>query len=273
MRNRSPLAITLFWIAVALLFSGVVYFLYEDGKTAALQYLTGYLLEKSLSLDNIFVISAIFASYAIPTHLQRRILTWGILTAVILRGIMILFGLALIKEFTWIFYLFGAILLFSGLQMLIKKKLESVDKKNIVIRVASSIFPVTPNLEGEAFFCRKNGKWMMTPLFLALLQVETADLIFAMDSIPAIFAITLDPFIVFTSNIFAILGLRALYFVIEPLLGRFHYLKASLALILVFIGLKMLLQDFYHISNLTSLAVIVAILSGGVIFSYFLQKR
>lgn len=263
---RKPLLLSLFWVVVALLFTGVVYFIYGN-TTAPLQYLTGYLLEKSLSLDNIFVISAIFSSYAIPTRLQQRVLTWGIISAVILRGLMILFGLVLIKEFSWIFYIFGALLLYSGLHMLVKKELETVDKKNLAVRIAGAFFPLTDKLDGEKFFTRKSGKWLMTPLFIALLQVETADIIFAMDSIPAIFAITTDPFIVFTSNIFAILGLRALFFVIDPFLKRFHYLKASLALILVFIGMKMLLQDLYHISNLTSLLTIIVILSGGVLLS------
>jgi TerC family integral membrane protein len=257
---------SLFWICLALLFNVVVYFIYENGKEAALQFFTGYLLEKSLSLDNIFVISLIFSYYQIPLQYQQRVLTWGILTAAVLRGIMIYLGLALVHAFAWLLYLLGLFLLISGLRLLFYDKSEKITE-NRLIAVLSRFFPITRQIHQERFFVKENGVWKMTPLLLALLQIETADVIFAIDSIPAIFAITMDPFIVYTSNIFAILGLRALYFALASMIERFRYLKTSLALILAYVGFKMLIVDFYKIPNLWSLLIILSLLVFGILFS------
>jgi tellurite resistance protein TerC len=271
---------TLFWVSLALLFNLAVYYIYEhgsimdsslmipkSGKEAALQFFTGYLIEESLSLDNVFVISLIFSYYRIPLKFQHRVLVWGILSAAILRGVLILFGTSLVQSFSWILYVFGLFLLLSGLRLLFYEGGTKISEDNAVIKLARRFFPVSNKLEHQFFFIRENGVLMMTPLFLALLQVETADVVFAVDSIPAIFAITLDPFIVYTSNIFAIFGMRSLYFTLAPLIQRFRYLKFSLSLILVFIGAKMLMVDFYKIPNLYSLFIISALLMGGVIFS------
>lgn len=267
---------SLFWIALALLFNCAIYFIYEfhtfegnflipkSGKDAATEFFTAYLLEKSLSLDNIFIISMIFSYHNIPLKFQQRVLSIGILTATVLRGIMIFLGLALVDYFSWILYLLGLFLLITGLRLLFFKGEE---KKLEEAPFLSRFFPITEKLHDEKFFIKANGIWKMTPLMLALWQIETADLIFAIDSIPAVFAITLDPFIVLTSNIFAIFGLRSLYFALAAMIERFRFLKPCLAIILCFVGFKMVIVDFYHISNLASLAVIVAILAAGVILS------
>lgn len=283
-RMRDALGWSAFWIFLALLFNVAVYFIYEygtfssllipkPGKEAALQFFTGYLLEKSLSLDNIFVISLIFSYYRIPLKYQQRVLTWGILSATILRGAMILLGIALVHKFAWLLYALGLFLFLTGLKLLFSADKGMNMEKNRVVQFLSRFFPITHKLDKERFFINEKGVWMMTPLFLALAQIEVADVIFAIDSIPAIFAITLDPFIVLTSNVFAILGLRALYFALASMIERFHYLKSSLAIILAYVGLKMMVADLYKISNLWSLLVIVAILAGGVLLSLFFPKK
>lgn len=271
---REALLWSLFWICLALLFNVGVFFIYEygveiphekPGSQAALEFFTGYVLEKSLSLDNIFVFSMIFSYYHIPLKYQRRVLTLGISGAVIMRGIFIVLGIGLIHLFSWMIYLFGAILIWSGYYFF--KEAPKFSEENFFIKCANRIFPIASKDYGGKFFIKREGRWMMTPCFLTLLQIETADLIFAVDSIPAIFAITLDPFIVFTSNIFAILGLRSLYFSLAPLMNRFSYLKPAIALILIFIGIKMILADLYPIPNVVSLFVITLLLVGSIVLS------
>ena len=285
MSLSQALGLSLFWITLALLFNVAIYFIYEyellfdtlqihpkSGHTAAIEFFTGYLLEKSLSLDNIFVISLIFGIYKVPSHLQHRVLMWGILTAAFLRGILILLGVAIVETFSWILYLFGALIIFSGIKLLTDKGIEFSDHSRIK-KIVQYFIPLAPAIQGENFFIKHEGMWKMSPLFLAFLQIETADVVFALDSIPAIFAITLDPFIIYTSNIFAIFGLRALYFALAPLIDRFRFIKSSLSLILIYIGIKMLSSKFYEISNLTSLIIIIGLLVGGVVLSMLLKKE
>lgn len=269
-----------FWVALALLFNVAVYFIYEygslensfflepkSGSEAALQFFTGYLLEKSLSLDNIFVISLIFVHHHIPLRSQHKVLVTGILTAALLRGLLIFFGISLVHRFSFVLYFFGAFLVISGYRLLIAREKKEILEDSLSTKIALFFLPLTKELHGDAFFVKVGSFWKMTPLFLALLQIEVADLIFAIDSIPAIFTITLDPFIVYTSNIFAIFGLRALYFSLAPLIDRFSLMKSALAMLLIFVGVKMLIADIYHISNIASLLIIVAILGGGIFFS------
>lgn len=285
--TREALAWTALWIAVALAFNVGVYFLYQHhwlglgqeigheltGKQAALQFLTGYVVEKSLSLDNIFVIAFIFAYFCVPPQLQHRVLFWGVVGALVLRGLMIAAGAALIHRFDWAVYLFGGLLLFTAVKMLLTRHEHLEPEKNPLVRLARRFYPVTPGFEGQRFFARMNGKRAITPLFLALLVVESADVLFAVDSVPAIFAITRDPFLVFTSNVFALLGLRSLYFVLAALLGKFRYLKVSLVFVLAFVGVKMLLSHHYAIPTLVSLAVIAGLLSTGVLASWLGAHR
>jgi tellurite resistance protein TerC len=238
-----------------------------DGHTAALQFLTGYLLEQSLSLDNVFVIALIFSYFRVPLQYQHRVLFWGILGALLMRGAMIGLGAALISRFDWVVYVFGGILIVTAARMLMAGDEEPEPEKNWLIRVARRIYPVTPELHAEKFFVIAGGQRIATPLFLVLLMVESTDVLFAVDSIPAIFAVTQDPFLVFTSNVFAILGLRNLYFAIAPLLDRFKYLKHSLVFILAFVGVKMLLSHTYPIPTPISLSMIVGILGVGVLAS------
>ncbi|MEX2170698.1 MAG: TerC family protein [Pirellulales bacterium] len=272
---------TLFWIAVALMFNVMIYFLYEQnwlgwtdsewhnltGQEAAIQFFTGYVIEKSLSVDNIFVIALIFTYFAIPIQNQRRVLFWGIFGAVVLRGIMIALGTVLLKRFEWLEYVFGALLLFSASKMLFMREGELEPEKSFAVRMVRRFYPVAPHFDGHRFFTLVDGKKAATRLFLALVLVETSDVIFAIDSIPAVFAVTKDPFIVFTSNIFAILGLRALYFAVAGMLVRFRYLRTALVVLLAFVGTKMLLGHYIHISNVISLAIILTILMVGVVAS------
>ncbi len=276
------LAWTAVWIALALMFNVGIYFLYElnpsgwdidteqlTGTEAALQFFTGYLVEKSLSIDNIFVIAMIFAHFQVPLAEQHRVLFWGILGAVVLRGIMIFGGIALLEQFAWLVYLLGAMLIFSAASMLVMRHDRLPPKENFIIRLVRRLYPITADFHGSRFFVRVDGVRTATPLFLALVLVEASDVTFAIDSIPAIFAITRDPFIVFTSNVFAILGLRSLYFVLAGLMEKFRYLKMSLAFLLAFVGVKMLLVHHYPIPNLVSLAVIGGILAVGILASIF----
>jgi tellurite resistance protein TerC len=253
------------WILLALLFNAGIY-LYA-GSDLALQFFTGYLIEKSLSVDNIFVFVLLFTRFQVPTTYQHRVLFWGVLGALVMRGALILLGTALISAFHWIFYIFGAFLLFTGIRMAFSKEESVQPEKNPALKLARRVFPVTPDYEGEHFWVRRAGRVMATPLLLVLVVVETTDLIFALDSIPAIFAVTQNAFLVYTSNVFAILGLRSLYFVFAHAMGRFSYLKPGLAVILCFVGAKMILADLYHISTLLSLVVIACILLIAVIAS------
>lgn len=271
---------TAIWVSLALAFNVGVYYLYEvnpsgwdmdteqlTGAEAAIQFFTGYLVEKSLSIDNVFVIAMIFAHFQVPLAEQHRVLFWGILGAVVLRGLMIFGGIALLDRFDWLVYVFGALLIFSAVSMLVIRHDKLAPENNAMIRLVRKIYPVTPEFHGSHFFVRIDGVRMATPLFLALVLIETSDVTFAIDSIPAIFAITRDPFIIFTSNIFAILGLRALYFVLAGLMEKFRYLKTSLVFLLAFIGVKMLLVHHHPIPNLVSLAVIGGILMVGILAS------
>ncbi len=280
-KTREALAWTGFWIALSLLFNVVVYFLYEHhvwgigaalgqagaGREAAIEYFTGYLIEKSLSLDNIFVIALIFKTFNIPLRLQHRVLFWGILGALILRGAMIAAGVALIQEVGWIIYVFGGFLILTAIKMLFVPESEPNLEHSRLVRLTRRLYPVSPELSGHDFFTHYQGRRAVTPLFLVLLLVESSDVLFAVDSIPAIFAVTRDPFIVFTSNIFAILGLRSLYFALAQLLHQFHYLSLSLVVILAFVGVKMLLTHTWHIPAWISLIVIVGVLTVGVLSS------
>lgn len=275
------------YISLGLAFNVLVYFLYEhhwfgvglhvghplDGGTAALQFFTGFLLEYSLSLDNVFIIAIVFNYFRIPLAYQHRVLFWGVLGALVLRGVMIALGAALIARFDWVIYVFGAILILTAARMLTAGHEQVDPEKNPVVRLARRLYPITPELHGERFFVERAGRRMATPLFLVLLVVESTDVIFAVDSIPAIFAVTRDPFLVFTSNVFAILGLRSLYFAIAPLMDQFRHLKLSLVFVLAFVGVKMILSHHRPIPTPISLSVIVAILSLGVIASALAAAR
>ena len=253
------------WVSLALLFALGLY-IWQDGQTA-LTFLTGYVIEESLSVDNIFVIVMIFAYFRVPAEFQHRVLFWGIVGALIMRGTFIALGALLLERFHWIIYIFGALLIVTGIRMAIRHD-ESFDaEKNPVYKIAKRSLPFTTTYDGQKFFTRENGKRVATPLFLVLLMVEFTDLIFAIDSIPAIFAVTRDPFIVYTSNIFAILGLRSLYFLLAGVVGKFHLLKYGLAVILVFVGIKMVGAEWFHVPILISLAVIVGVLAASIIAS------
>ncbi len=263
--RRESLMWTIVWIGIALIFNLGVYL--TMGFEAGLQWTSGYVIEKSLSVDNVFVFLLIFSSLAVPLQYQHRVLFWGILGALVMRGALIFAGAALVERFDWVMYIFGAILLVTGVRFLREQHAEPSIENNRVLRFARRFIRTTDGYEGASFFVRRNGVLFATPLFLTLLLVESTDLVFAVDSIPAIFAITTDPFIIFTSNVFAILGLRALYFVLGGFLGDLKYLKPALAAILVFVGTKMLLLEWVHLHPLISLLVIVSILVVAVYFS------
>ena len=272
---------TAVWVSLALLFNTGIYFYWNTlvpGSTysnseAALAFFTGYLIEKSLSVDNVFVIALIFGYFAVPAAYQHRVLFWGILGALVMRATMILAGAVLIKEYHWIIYIFGAFLIFTGIKMATHKDEELHPEDNPVIKLVRKLIPVTKNYEGDHFFVRHAGKLMATPLFLVLIMVETTDLVFAVDSIPAIFAVTQDPFIVYTSNVFAILGLRSLYFVLAGVIDKFYYLKMGLAVILTFVGVKMTLVDIYKIPTPASLGVIAGVLTIAVVASLLRARK
>ncbi|MBK6774006.1 MAG: TerC family protein [Ignavibacteria bacterium] len=245
------------WIGLAIIFNvGVFYF---AGEVKGLEFLTGYLIEKSLSIDNVFIIALIFTYFNVPREYQHRVLFWGVIGALIMRAVLIAVGAVLITKFTWIIYIFGAFLIFTGIKMYFQKDHKIDPDKNPLVKLSKKLIPVTDQYNKEKFFVVKEGKRYATPLFLVLLLVETTDLIFAVDSIPAIFAISKDPFIVFTSNAFAILGLRSLYFALAGVIHKFYYLKAGLSVILVFVGIKMLLIDIYKIPIGISLGFIALV--------------
>ena len=282
---RQALFWTLVWVSVACSFTFVIYGLYEhrwfgfvpgpgvaDGTDAVVQFVTGYLLEWSLSVDNIFVIALIFAYLKIPALYQYRVLFWGIVGAIVLRGLMIVAGATLLRHFDWMFYVFGAVLLLSALRMLRDDDAERDFGSSFPARLVRRFVPVTDKIERARFFVRQEGRLFATPLFVALVMVELTDVVFAVDSIPAILAITRDPFLVFTSNAFAILGLRSLYFAVAGLMAMFRYLRYSLVLILAFVGVKMLLVGKYHVPNMVSLGIIVGTLAGGIVASLIATK-
>lgn len=260
-----------FWISLALAFGVLVYF--TRGSGDAVNFITGYLIEKSLSVDNLFVLLLIFSYFQIPARYQRGVLFWGIMGAIVLRMAFIVAGIALIKMFHWIIYVFGAFLVYSGVKMAFHDEQERIDpEKNPVLRAFRKLMPVTDGFEEGRFFVVRDGARHATPLFVTLLLVETSDVIFATDSIPAIFAITLDPFIVYTSNIFAILGLRSLYFALAGIMGMFHYLNYGLSVILAGLGMKMLASGFFHIPVAVSLAFIATTLAVSVLASIMFPR-
>ncbi|HEX9207931.1 MAG TPA: TerC family protein [Steroidobacteraceae bacterium] len=283
---RQALFWTGVWVCVAMSYTGVVYGLYEHrwlgfvpgpgvagGADAVIQFITGYLLEWSLSVDNIFVIALIFSYLKIPPRFQYRVLFWGIVGAIVLRGMMIAAGTTLLHHFDWMFYVFGGILLLSALRML-RSDDEAIDVGNsFPARLVRRLIPVTSQIERARFFERIGGKLYATPLFVALVMVELTDVVFAVDSIPAILAVTRDPFLVFTSNAFAILGLRSLYFAVAGLMAMFRYLRYSLVAILAFVGMKMLLVGSYHVPNLASLGIILGTLGVGIAASVWATRR
>jgi tellurite resistance protein TerC len=259
METREAITWTLVWVGLSLAFGlGVMHF---SGEQRGLEFFTGYVIEKALSVDNLFLFLVIFRAFAVDEKIQHRILEWGILGALVMRGAMIAAGAGLIERFSWVLYVFGAFLVYAGLHMLFAKKAEMHPEENRISRFARRYLRVTKEYAGSKFFVREGGKLYATPLFVVLLIVEITDITMAVDSIPAIFGITRDPFIVYTSNVFAILGLRAMYFLLAGVLGRLPYLTAGLSFVLAFIGTKMIVEPWVHISVETSLAVVAGILS------------
>jgi tellurite resistance protein TerC len=253
------------WVSVAALFGMGVW--WYAGPQTGLEFFTGYLVEKSLAVDNIFVIALIFSYFAIPAIYQHRVLFWGILGALVMRGLFIAAGAYMLKEWHWVIYVFGGILLVTGIKMAVRKDEGFDPEHNPVVKLARRFLPLTHRLDGQRFWTRENGRRVATPLFLALLMVEFADLVFAIDSIPAIFAITDDAFIVYTSNVMAILGLRSMYFLLAGIVHRFVYLKFGLALVLVFIGAKMMLIDVFKVPTAVSLGVVATLIGGSIALS------
>ncbi|CDJ78774.1 Inner membrane protein Alx [Serratia marcescens SMB2099] len=270
---------SLVWVSLSLLFNfGFWYYLNETAGRAvadaqALAFLTGYLIEKALAVDNVFVWLMLFSYFAVPANLQRRVLIYGVLGAIVLRTIMIFAGSWLVSQFQWLLYLFGAFLLFTGIKMALAKEDDSAIGDKPLVKWLRSHLRMTDNLEGERFFVRRNGILFATPLVLVLILVELSDVIFAVDSIPAIFAVTTDPFIVLTSNLFAIMGLRAMYFLLANVAERFSMLKYGLSVILVFIGIKMLIIDFFHIPIGVSLGVVAGILTLTLLINAWVNRR
>ena len=285
-KAKEALLWTAFWVFLSLIFNVVIYYMYQhhwlgigehvggevSGGDAALKFFTGYLIEKSLSLDNIFVIALIFSYFKVAAMYQHRVLFWGILGALIMRGIMILAGVALIQKFIWMVYVFGGMLIITSIKMLTTRHDKLEPEKNPLVKFTRRLYPVSPKFEGKHFFTRIGGKRAITPLFLVLLVIESTDVLFAIDSIPAIFAITYDPFIVFTSNVFAILGLRSLYFALAAVIEKFKYVKFSLMIILAYVGIKMILTYHYKIPTYISLIVICVLLVVGILASIYGSK-
>lgn len=271
------------WVSVALAFSGVIWWLFSEGMVenptgltpdnAVLKYVTGYLIELSLSIDNVFVIAVIFRAFNIPDLYQHRVLFWGILGAIVFRALMIVFGVALINQFDWIVYVFGAFLIFTAYKMLKSDDSEFNPKDSFLFKKLRKVLPFTAFMNGEKFFIRRMGKRIATPLFMALIIIEFTDILFALDSIPAILAITADPFIVFSSNILAILGLRSMYFLISNMLNKFRYINYSLVVILAYVGLKLIFSHHMEIPEWLSLSVIALSLGGGIVASIVIPEK
>ena len=286
---KKALVTTAVFVLLALGFTGVIYWAFEgghfgasavtfDGKpmtggAAAAEYLQGWMLEYSLSVDNLFVFALLFSHFRVPREHQHRVLFWGIMGALVLRGVMIGLGAALIHSFSWVMYVFGGFLLLTAVKMLFMGSGEEDPEKGLVTRVARRVLPLTGRYDGAKFFTIENGRRVGTPLLLVLIIVECTDVVFAVDSIPAIFGVTREPFIVFTSNVFAILGLRSLFFALAGLMDKFHYLKVALCGVLAFIGVKMLLHGVVHISGVVSLAVIAGALGAGVVASLLVPAK
>lgn len=259
MSTREALGWTITWISLAGIFAAVIYFTLGNDKM--IEFVTGYALEKSLSVDNMFVFLLVFTTLGIPHKYQHRVLSVGILSAIVMRIVLIVVGASLLDNFHWMIYIFGGLLWFTSIRMILQKEEKKIElEKNIAVRILKKFMPVNLNLVGNKFLVSINGVMHATPLLVALAIIELTDLVFAMDSIPAVLAITRDPFIVITSNVFAILGLRALYFLIGGMMERFHYLKPGLIVLLIFIGTKMIISEFYHIETVTSLIIVFVIL-------------
>lgn len=270
---------SLAWFSLALIFNAGLWW-YLNGTAGAevadqkaLEFLTGYLIEKSLSVDNVFIFLLIFSSFHVPAEYQRRVLIYGVLGAILMRAIMILAGAWVVREFSWVLYLFGAFLVITGMRMLVMAEKTPDLEKNPVLKFARRHLRISDNYYGEKFSVMKNGVRYFTPLFLVLILIEVTDLVFAVDSIPAIFAITTDPFIVFTSNIFAIMGLRALYFLLADVADRFHLLKYGLAMVLTFIGAKMLIMPWYHVPVGASLTIVAVLIGASVVASLIATRK
>ena len=270
-RMKEAVTWSVVWIALAFAFNALVYQWYGEQK--ALEFLTGYIIEKTLSVDNVFVFVVLFGAFAVPREYQHRVLFWGVLGALVMRAVCIALGAALLQHFHWVIYVFGALLVLTAVKLL-RQKNETLDpSRNPLYRLFANRIPSVPEYDGEKFFTIRNGKRFATPLLLVLIAIEATDLVFAVDSIPAIFAVTNDPFIVYTSNVFAILGLRALYFVLADVVDKFVYIKPALAVILGFVGVKMLLMDVYKIPIGVSLGVIATILAVAVLASLIRAQR
>jgi tellurite resistance protein TerC len=267
---KEALTWTFIWISLALVFNAIIYF--WRGRQQALEFFTGYLIEKALSVDNIFVFIMIFTYFQIPSKYHHKVLFWGILGALVMRAVFIFAGVALIEKFHFTIYIFGALLIYTGFKMLNHNNAKIEPEKNPLIRLFKKFIPVTPHLQEDNFFVKLNGKRFTTPLFLVLILIETSDLIFAVDSIPAILAITQDQFIVYTSNVFAILGLRSLYFALAGVVHRFWLLSFGLAVVLIFVGLKMLMIDLYKIPIEWSLIFIAVIITGSIFLSLKIKR-
>ena len=261
-RMKEALTWSVVWISLALLFNLGVYSWF--GPERGLEFLTGFLIEKALAVDNIFVFVMLFSYFAVPVALQHKVLFWGILGALLMRAAFIVIGGVLLQKFHWVMYVFGALLLFTGIKLLLQKDAELHPERNPLFLLFMRFMPTLPAYRDGRFFVRQSGRWYATPLFVVLISVEVTDLVFAVDSIPAIFAVTSDPFIVYTSNIFAILGLRSLYFLLAGIIHQFHYLKTGLAFVLAFVGVKMMIVDLYKVPIGLSLIVIVVLIGGAI---------
>ena len=269
---KESIAWTVVWVALAMLFNLGVW--HYGGGEKGVEFLTGYVIEKSLSVDNVFVFALLFSYFSVPAKYQHKVLFWGIIGALVMRAVMIALGSVLITKFAWIIYIFGAFLILTGIKMIVKRSEEIHPERNPLVRWFRKLMPVTSDYRGQKFFTRENGVLHATPLFVVLLLVEFTDLIFAVDSIPAIFAVTKDPFIVYTSNVFAILGLRSLYFALAGVMDKFHYLKVGLGVVLTFVGVKMLIgHTEWKIDTHLSLGVIVAILTASVVASLVWPRK
>ncbi len=261
------------WVLLACAFGLGLYWFHPGGQQASIEFFTGYLIEKSLSIDNIFIFVLIFTSFAVPAAYQHRVLFWGILGALLMRGFFIAVGSWMLEQFHWIIYVFGAFLIVTGIKMGLERERKMEVEGNAVVKLARRFLPLTDGYRGDRFFSRDAGRLMATPLFVVLILVETTDLIFAVDSIPAIFAVTRDPFLVYTSNVFAILGLRSLYFLLGGVVDRFHLLKIGLAIVLCFVGVKMLLvETAWKVPTVWSLVVIGAVIGGSIVLSLVFPK-
>lgn len=268
---KEALKLVAFWVALALAFNAVVYI--TQGPQKGVEFLTAYLIEYSLSVDNMFVFLALFTYFAVPREAQRKVLLWGIIGAIVFRGIFIFAGIALVERFHFLLYLLGVVLIYTAVKLVTQKEKDVNPEKNPVVRFSRKFIRVTPEYNGNRFFTRKNGLLFATPLVITLITIETMDVMFAVDSVPAVFGVTLDPLIVYTSNIFAILGLRALFFALAGLFYLFRYLVYGLAVVLAFVGIKMLIVDIYEVPVLASLAVVLALILGSILASVLLPKK